>query len=69
MPMVRNGLAGDELQKNIRQWLSPPDPWVNHIIARKYQHSGTGAWWIQHDTFSDWKYSGPSSLLCIYGKR
>ena len=61
--------TGDELQKRIRKWLSPPDPWVNHNTARKSQHSGTGEWWIQGHTFSDWKYSGPSSLIWIFGKR
>jgi len=59
----------DELQKSIRKWLSAPDPWINHHIARKSQHNGTGTWWTQSDTFSGWKYSGPSSLLWIHGKR
>ena len=69
MLRVRDCLSGDELQKRIRKWLCPPDPWTNHNVARKSQHSGTGVWWIQGDTFSDWKYSGPSSLLWIHGKR
>ncbi len=40
-----------------------------YLVARKSQHSGTGTWWIRSDTFSDWKYSGPSSLLWMHGKR
>ena len=54
---------------NIRTWLSPPDPSINHNISRKCQHSGTGTWWIYGEAFSKWKHSGPSSLLWIHGKR
>ena len=53
---------------NIRNWLSPPDPWKIFNIACKSRHSGTGAWFINGNTFSEWKASGPSSLLWINGK-
>jgi ankyrin repeat domain-containing protein 50 len=62
-------LAGDTLQKDIRNWLSPPDPWKNHYIARESHHEGTSAWLVEGETFSEWKSSGPSSLLWIHGKR
>ena len=62
-------LAGDKLQRRIRSWLSPPDPWKNYNIAHRSRHSGTGAWFVQGDTLSEWKASGPSSLLWIHGKR
>src|SRR5260221_8725796 len=29
---------------------------------------GTATWFVQGDTFSEWKSSGPSSLLWIHGK-
>jgi hypothetical protein len=57
------------LQDDIRSWFSPPDPWKNHNIARRSRHNGTADWFIQGDTFSEWKLSGPSSLLWVHGKR
>ena len=62
-------MTGDQLQKAIRGWLSPPDPWKNHHIVHDSWHEATAAWFIQGETFSDWKCSGPSSLLWIHGKR
>jgi hypothetical protein len=61
--------AGDKLQQDIRKWLSPPDPWKNYNIARKSQHRGTRAWFLQSPALADWKSSGPSSLLWLHGKR
>jgi hypothetical protein len=57
------------VQKAIRGWLSPPDPWENHHIAHDSRHEATAAWFIQGETFSEWKSSGQSSLLWIHGKR
>jgi hypothetical protein len=62
-------MAGDQLQKAIRGRLSPPDPWKNHHIAHDSHHEATALWFIQGETFSEWKSSGPSSLLWIHGKR
>jgi hypothetical protein len=63
-------MAGDRLQKDIFKWLSPPDPWKNHHIARKSCHHGSAAWFIQGDMFSEWKASeAPSSSMWIHGKR
>ena len=62
-------MAGDKLQDDIRSWFSPPDPWKNHNIARRTRHSGTADWFIQGETLSEWKLSGPSSLLWVHGKR
>jgi hypothetical protein len=63
-------LAGDRLQQDIIRWLSPPDPWKNHHIACESCHHGSAAWFIQSDTFSEWKVSeAPSYHLWVYGKR
>ena len=62
-------LTGDKLQQDVRKWLSPPDPWKNHNLARETQHGGTGTWWIQGDTYAEWKSSGKNSLLWVHGKR
>ncbi|KAH9964674.1 hypothetical protein BGW80DRAFT_1447974 [Lactifluus volemus] len=56
----------NQLQRDIRIWLSPPDPSTNHNIARTAHHDGTAAWFIQGDTFQKWKIRG--SLLWIHGK-
>src|SRR5579863_5777698 len=65
----RSCSAGDKLRRDIQRWLSPPDPWKNYNIARKSRHSGTGAWFLQGEMLSEWKASGPKSLLWIHGKR
>jgi hypothetical protein len=57
------------LQQDVRNWLSPPDPWKNHNLARESRHGGTGKWWIQGDTYAEWRSSGANSLLWIHGKR
>jgi hypothetical protein len=58
---------GDHLQENFRRWLSPPDPSTNHNIARDAHHDGTALWFIQGDTFKEWKATG--SFLWIHGNR
>jgi len=52
---------------NIRSWLSPPDPSVNHNIARRDHLEGTASWFIQSDSYKEWTETG--SLLWIHGKR
>ena len=65
----RNSLVGDNLYRDARKWLSPPDPWENHSTARESHHKGTSTWFVQSDTFIKWKPSGPDPLLWIHGKR
>ena len=63
-------VLGDGLQQDITKWLSPPDPWKNHHIARDSHRRGSAAWFIQGNTFLEWKASeAPSSSLWIHGKR
>ena len=57
------------MQKDIQSWLSSPDPWKNHNIALGSRHNGTATWFVQGDTFSQWKSSGLSSLLWIHANR
>src|SRR6267142_3272816 len=66
---IAETLAGDELQRCIQWWLSPPDSSKNYNIAHGSRHSGTGSWFIQGDTLSEWKESGRCSLLWIHGER
>jgi len=62
-------LAGDKLQQDIHHWLSPPDPWKNHNVARELHHTGTAIWFVKGNTFLEWKSSQSSSVLWIHGKR
>src|SRR5258708_5629187 len=62
-------LSGEKLRQNVRSWLSSPDPSINHKIACESRYTGTAAWFLQGDTFSEWMLSEPSSLLWIHGKR
>jgi hypothetical protein len=59
--------TGSQLRKDLKTWLSPPDPSVNFYNARDLRHKGTAEWFIQGSTFADWKESG--SLMWIHGKR
>ncbi|KAF8465153.1 hypothetical protein DFH94DRAFT_360795 [Russula ochroleuca] len=63
-----NKAERDKVRQDVRNWLSPPDPWKNHNVVHESRHSGTGTWLIQGDTYAEWKSSGSSSLLWINGK-
>ncbi|KAH9966864.1 hypothetical protein BC827DRAFT_705047 [Russula dissimulans] len=60
-------LTRNQLREKLRTWLSPPDPSINHNTARETQHRVTANWFIQGNTFRDWKKNG--SLLWIRGNR
>ncbi|KAI0294644.1 hypothetical protein B0F90DRAFT_1639699 [Multifurca ochricompacta] len=59
-------LTGNQLRQDLRRWLSPPDPSINHNIARGAHHTGTASWFFQGSIFNNWKSSG--SLLWVHGK-
>jgi hypothetical protein len=59
--------VGDQLQDKFRRWLSPPDPWTNHNIAREAHHHGTATWFTEGDMFGQWKSTG--SFLWVNGLR
>jgi len=54
------------LRKDLRKWITPPDPSVNYIAASDAHHKGTAAWCTSGKTVADWKSSG--FLLWIHGK-
>jgi hypothetical protein len=62
-----NTLTGNELRKDLRKWIAPPDPSVNFNTASEAHHEGTAAWCTKGNTVATWKASG--SLLWIHGKR
>jgi hypothetical protein len=62
--------TGDNLQKDIFGWLSPPDPWKNHHAACRSRYRGTAEWFLHGNTFPEWRTSEvPGSLLWVHGKR
>ncbi|KAH9011776.1 hypothetical protein EDB84DRAFT_1424602 [Lactarius hengduanensis] len=59
-------LTGNELRKDLRKWVAPPDPSVNYNTAFGAHHEGTAEWCTKGNTLANWKASG--SLLWIHGK-
>jgi hypothetical protein len=62
-----SSLTGNELRKDLRKWIAPPDPSVNFNTASDAHQEGTAAWCTKGNTVVAWKASG--SLLWIHGKR
>jgi hypothetical protein len=60
-------LLGDQLQKDSKSWLCPPDPSENYNIGCKIHRDGTATWFFKERVFDEW--NAASSLLWIYGKR
>ncbi|EMD33442.1 hypothetical protein CERSUDRAFT_126170 [Gelatoporia subvermispora B] len=54
-----------DVQKH-RNWLTPPDPSINHNLALRSYSKGTSAWFIDGQVMGEWKTT--SSLLWIHGK-
>jgi hypothetical protein len=59
--------TGNQLRDSLLRWLSPPNPSVNHNIARKAHHDGTTQWFFEGSIFNRWKST--SSFLWVHGKR
>src|SRR5712675_1913769 len=57
----------NQLRESIHKWLCPPDPSTNHNTALGTHHKGTTAWFLEGNTFQEWKTTG--SLLWIHSKR
>jgi hypothetical protein len=62
-----NDLTRRQQRQDLRKWLSPPDPSINHNIARTAHYESTAAWFFEGSVFNEWK-SAPS-LLWMHGKR
>ena len=54
-------------RQQLKKWLSPLDPSINHNNARRAHHEGTANWFFRSSNFDEWKSS--PSLLWIHGKR
>ena len=60
-------IAGDQLQKESKNWLCPPDPSKNYNVGCEIHRNGTAKWFLRGSVFAEWNTKG--SLLWIYGKR
>jgi len=56
-----------ELQNNVRKWLSPPDPSINHKLQFGVHHKMSATWFTGGPVYKEWKQQG--SLLWVHGKR
>ncbi|KAF8494411.1 hypothetical protein F5888DRAFT_657141 [Russula emetica] len=56
----------NQLRQDLRKWLSPSDPSINHNIACGAHRKQTAEWFFQGSIFTEWKSNG--SLLWLHGK-
>ncbi|KAH9021028.1 hypothetical protein EDB84DRAFT_548951 [Lactarius hengduanensis] len=61
-----NKMKRNQLQKDARNWISPPDPSKNHIIARRIHSGESAVWFTRGPIFDKWNLVG--GLLWIHGK-
>ena len=59
--------TGDQIRRDLRNWLSAPDPSVNYNTASNAHHEGSALWFTESNAFKNWKAFG--SFLWIHGKR
>ncbi|KAH9170740.1 hypothetical protein EDB89DRAFT_1887768, partial [Lactarius sanguifluus] len=55
-----------QLRRDLRNWVSPPDPSINYNTACGAHHDGTAAWLTRGDAFKAWRANG--CLLWVHGK-
>lgn len=53
-------------EKQIRDWLSAPDPSINYTNALAKRHQGTGIWFTSGQAFTTWKKQS-NSFLWLHG--
>ncbi|KAF8261451.1 hypothetical protein EI94DRAFT_798460 [Lactarius quietus] len=61
-----NKMRRDQMQKDSKNWLCPPDPSKNYNIGCKIHQEGTATWFFHGSVFDEWNTKG--SLLWIHGK-
>ncbi|KAI9434703.1 hypothetical protein H4582DRAFT_1881751, partial [Lactarius indigo] len=56
----------NQLRRDLRNWISPPDPSINYNTACGAHHEGTATWLTRGDAFKGWRTDG--CLLWVHGK-
>ena len=59
-------LRANQISSGLRDWLSPPDAFVDHNAACAKRHPGTGTWLIKDLQFQRW-LTGENSVLWLKG--
>ncbi|KAH9053695.1 hypothetical protein EDB87DRAFT_202491 [Lactarius vividus] len=59
-------ISRNQLRRELRNWISPPDPSINYNTACGAHHKGTAAWLTRSDAFKGWRTDG--CLLWVHGK-
>jgi hypothetical protein len=59
-------LRFDYQEEKIRDWLKAPDHVMNYTNALEKRHPGTGAWFIDGQTFANWQERS-DSFLWLHG--
>ncbi|KAK6506871.1 hypothetical protein TWF481_005331 [Arthrobotrys musiformis] len=58
-------LISREGQATMRSWISPPDPSTNYNAALREHQPGSGLWFLEGPTFTEWK-TQRNSLLWLH---
>ncbi|KAH0163358.1 Pfs, NACHT and ankyrin domain protein, partial [Aureobasidium melanogenum] len=56
----------DRKQERILRWISNLDPSIAYTQAHRKRHPGTGRWFIDSDTFTEWRFQS-SGFLWLHG--
>jgi hypothetical protein len=59
-------LGTEHKRDKIKRWLSPPDPSTNYNKALMQRHKDSGGWFIESESFAEWK-TRQSSFLWLHG--
>ncbi|KAF8257820.1 CHAT domain-containing protein [Lactarius quietus] len=62
----RDEIKWNQIDQDVRKWLSPPDPSTNHNTACEVYHKESPSWLFGTGMFKDWMLN--RSLLWVHGK-
>lgn len=62
-----DALLSNEEIKRFKDWLEPPDPSTDAHSAAQKRHPGTGAWFLEDETYRNWR-SFQNSFLWLHGE-
>jgi Cdc6-like AAA superfamily ATPase len=63
---IVQALQLDRREREIRDWLSAPDPSFNYKNALEKRYEGTGSWFTGSQAFANWKKQ-PNSFIWLHG--
>ncbi|KAF3907984.1 Ankyrin-3 [Dactylellina cionopaga] len=60
-------LRSDQKQEKVDKWMLSPDPSRNYEEALGKRHGHSGSWFLESNSFAEWKTSQQSSFLWLTG--